>query len=163
MYLADFARLFSENFSAKSHSSKKYVSFFLKYKTYGISFLLNLNLKNRTRNLIQWGWIKLTNGLWDSFIQRDPKKCGHDYKLNKGVFVESSAHYRRCHLCGAVSTQFSHPVDKCQHCHKSWAPFYYFDDRLTKVSSDLSLREGSIEQEFPPLQGLTVYWNTGDT
>ncbi|MCB0407820.1 MAG: hypothetical protein KDD34_06415 [Bdellovibrionales bacterium] len=66
-------------------------------------------------------------------------------------------HYRKCHVCGTVNEQ-ANPIIKCSHCHKSLAPFFYFDDKSKVVPSDQLLRPPTIEGEFSPIHGLTVYW-----
>ncbi|MBT4760642.1 MAG: hypothetical protein HOO06_02995 [Bdellovibrionaceae bacterium] len=68
-------------------------------------------------------------------------------------------HYRRCHLCGNVTWgDANSKVNKCYHCDKSLAPFYYFDDRHAPVQGDETLRPKLLPNEFQPLFGITAYW-----
>lgn len=78
-------------------------------------------------------------------------------------------HFRICHTCGEVSEGHGRLLMQCQSCGKHLAPFYYFDE-----SKALGLRpqeKTPYEQqmistlplsEYPPLVGLTAYWETGD-
>ena len=72
--------------------------------------------------------------------------------------MEHPAHYRRCHHCGYLNVKKDVPSTHCSDCHKSLAPFYYFDDRFTIVNGDATLRPPRLEGEYNPIQGLTVYW-----
>ncbi len=74
--------------------------------------------------------------------------------MNKG-----SVHYRRCHVCGNVTWGDGHnKVTQCYHCEKPLAPFYYFDDGISPVFGDETLRPPLINNEFRPLLGFTAYW-----
>ena len=74
--------------------------------------------------------------------------------------MDKPVHVRRCHVCGGVNEVEEGKVEKCSHCHRSLAPFYYFDDRLSLVASDSEVRQELPPQEYIPIQGLTVYWET---
>lgn len=67
-----------------------------------------------------------------------------------------STYFRRCHICSTVTEQDKR-VEQCQRCKKFLAPFYYFDDRKSFISSEnqQKIKEGEIR----PLMGLTVYWS----
>ncbi|MCB0412283.1 MAG: hypothetical protein KDD22_07140 [Bdellovibrionales bacterium] len=67
-------------------------------------------------------------------------------------------HFRRCHVCDHV-TQSDQTIMKCEHCHKSLAPFFYFDEKSITPPSDLQMRPKSLEGEYSPIQGLTAYWD----
>lgn len=72
--------------------------------------------------------------------------------------MEIPTHYRLCHLCGTLNAQNKTPVLYCGGCCKSLSPFYYFDDRFTKIQGENELRAPRTEGEYNPIQGLTVYW-----
>lgn len=74
--------------------------------------------------------------------------------------MEKPLHFRRCHLCGSLVKEEQGKVEKCVTCERSLAPFYYFDDRFTAIQGDNTLRPGSIEGEYAPILGLTVYWES---
>jgi len=71
-----------------------------------------------------------------------------------------SIHFRRCHVCGTVNSCEAEPVINCSDCGKSLAPFYYFDERFIIVASDLNIRSPLLDNEYSPIQGLTVYWES---
>lgn len=69
-------------------------------------------------------------------------------------------HFRRCHLCDGVTENEGVPVDKCGHCGKPMAPFYFFDDHAVAPLSDVELRVDlppKTGQRFP-VRGFTAYW-----
>ncbi len=66
--------------------------------------------------------------------------------------------FRRCHVCGDVSTQ-SGRVEECESCGKPIPPFYYFDDRSTPVATDNAERPTFSKQHVNPILGLTAYWD----
>jgi len=72
--------------------------------------------------------------------------------------MKKPIHYRRCHVCGTLNQQREHKVENCCSCGKYLCPFFYFDDRLISVYCDTALRPLQLVGEFPPLQGLTAYW-----
>ena len=72
--------------------------------------------------------------------------------------MEDSAHWRRCHLCEAVTVSKKDPVEKCVNCGKVFAPFYYFDDCQTAVFEDDGIREPLREGEYRSLRGLSAFW-----
>lgn len=75
--------------------------------------------------------------------------------------MERPGYFRRCHVCGAVTHVNEHKhIPECAHCGKPWAPFQYFDDRLTPILSDKTLRPQMMNGEWLPIQGLTVYWES---
>lgn len=74
--------------------------------------------------------------------------------------MKEPIHYRRCHVCGSVNMKDGDPVDRCSHCNKSLAPFFYFNDRFKVVLGDETLRPPMMEGEYSPIQGLTAYWES---
>ncbi len=91
---------------------------------------------------------------------------------------EASLHFRRCHICGAVSETENALVDKCGHCGKFFAPFVFFDEKAA-LGMDAAEKQDSakddmpsvmsnrlksnewhqrIKSQYPPLWGFTVYW-----
>lgn len=68
-------------------------------------------------------------------------------------------HIRRCHICGGVTESKLDRVSHCQHCGKSLAPFYYFDDTKLMVSSD-KIESQIVVGEYRPVYGLTVFWES---
>jgi hypothetical protein len=74
--------------------------------------------------------------------------------------MEKPTYFRRCHVCGVTNTEDSHGIDHCMNCGKPFARFQYFDDRLSPVQSDLTLRPPFLAGEYIPIHGLTVYWES---
>lgn len=74
--------------------------------------------------------------------------------------MEKPIHFRRCHMCGTVNVRESTRVERCRDCGRSLAPFYYYDERFMAVASDKTLRPPLAENEYSPIQGLTVYWES---
>lgn len=76
-------------------------------------------------------------------------------------------HVRRCHICGRVSERGGEPVERCTHCGKHMAPYYFFDEQCVRVYSDVDPRpsedtlrrrpEGSADTHRP-VRGFTVIW-----
>ncbi len=64
-----------------------------------------------------------------------------------------STYFRRCHVCSTVTEQDKR-VERCHHCQKSLAPFYYFDEKKIGENQQ-KIKEGEIR----PLIGLTAYWS----
>ncbi len=74
--------------------------------------------------------------------------------------AHQSLHFRRCHVCGAV-TERKDPVDRCEHCGKFISPFFYFDEKSITVEDEkgaLAPTQGHVR----PLIGLAAYWSSGD-
>jgi hypothetical protein len=74
--------------------------------------------------------------------------------------MEKPIYFRRCHICGETNTDQNHTIDQCEKCGKPFAKFHYFDDRVSPVQSDITLRPPFLVGEYIPIQGLTVYWET---
>ena len=72
--------------------------------------------------------------------------------------MDNSVHFRRCHVCGALTEVSQSKVERCGSCEKSLAPFYYFDDRFVVIPTDSELREPYHASEYRPIRGLTAYW-----
>jgi len=73
--------------------------------------------------------------------------------------MEKPKYFRRCHVCGTVCLSDEHDhIENCTKCGKGWAKFLYFDDRLTPITSDRTLRAPPLDGQWIPIQGLTVYW-----
>lgn len=65
-------------------------------------------------------------------------------------------HFRRCHVCGAV-TERNERIDQCDHCGKWLVPFFYYDEVLAPPASDDQERPLSEPGEYR-LVGLSVSW-----
>lgn len=85
----------------------------------------------------------------------------------KGLgFMASKVHVRRCHVCGEMCEAEGQLVSQCGQCGKHLAPFYYFDESmamgLKTVEEAASEYKSSAlpHKEYPPLWGLTVYWDS---
>lgn len=74
--------------------------------------------------------------------------------------MAEQTHFRTCHVCGKTSHQEKDPIQKCQHCGKSLAPFFYFDDKYKVILSDTHKRPPVVKGEYLPIHGLTVYWES---
>lgn len=73
--------------------------------------------------------------------------------------MAKSSYFRRCHVCGEMNhIDEIHHIEKCHTCGKSMARFVFFDDRLTPILSDRTLRPAPLINTYIPVQGLTVYW-----
>ena len=72
--------------------------------------------------------------------------------------MSDTVHFRRCHVCGCLSSVREGKVEQCQHCERVLAPFFYFDDRFTVVYGDERIRPQNLENEYVPILGLTVHW-----
>src|SRR5687768_13454482 len=88
-----------------------------------------------------------------------------------------SLHFRRCHVCGAV-TERKDKIERCGGCGKSISPFFYFDEKTILVGETggvLNLGQGSAKSarqegkgngnkgdklsgEVRPVIGLSAYW-----
>lgn len=66
---------------------------------------------------------------------------------------------RKCHVCGHVN-QSDVDVDRCGHCRKALAPFFYFDAKKVLPLSDYQIRPVPFAGEYLPIRGLTVYWES---
>lgn len=74
--------------------------------------------------------------------------------------MEKITHFRRCHVCGAVTEQ-KQKIDRCQSCGKAIVPFLYYDDSLVGPLSETQSREQlELKQlgTIRPIRGLTAYW-----
>tara|TARA_B100001121_G_C18436307_1_gene501624 strand:- start:248 stop:634 length:387 start_codon:yes stop_codon:yes gene_type:complete len=81
--------------------------------------------------------------------------CGQGEKVKK---VEA---FRRCHVCGKTSEvkgNMQMSLDRCLHCKKAFAPFYYYDDFSKPIFSEGLERPPLMIGEWPAIQGLTAYW-----
>lgn len=76
--------------------------------------------------------------------------------------MNSSIHIRRCHLCGAISEAPGQLVTSCQGCGKALAPFYFFDESKALGLAVSTFSESTVlpRKEYPPVWGLTVYWES---
>lgn len=80
--------------------------------------------------------------------------------------METMTHFRLCHRCGTVSSADGALVTTCQCCGKHLAPFYFFDESRalglnpSKFNSDLQASTKLPHKEYPPVKGLTVYWES---
>ena len=78
-------------------------------------------------------------------------------------------HYRACHICGHINESTDCLVGDCTACGKHLAPFYYFDESRamglapqTRSSYEEKMRSVLPHREYPPVYGLTAYWETGE-
>ena len=79
--------------------------------------------------------------------------------------VDDTIHVRRCHKCGGVTEKAGASVDRCEHCGKPIAPFYFFDDFQVEAFADNGLRPGreftqpgQAATERCPLLGFSAIW-----
>ena len=72
--------------------------------------------------------------------------------------MSKSIHVRRCHVCGEISEKEHKHVDRCEHCGKPMAPFFYFDETTTIAPSDDDLLPQVKDNEYWPIWGLTAIW-----
>lgn len=82
--------------------------------------------------------------------------------------MSNKTHYRLCHICGTANSAYGQLVKVCETCGKHLAPFYFFDEsRAMGIDNSnfcSSVREASAtllpHSEYPPVTGLTVYWES---
>lgn len=75
-------------------------------------------------------------------------------------------HFRRCHLCLTVNNGDEQLVDRCTSCGKYLRTFLFFDEKqalgleksLLDAQEPSSSRSSLLKMHYPPVQGLTVYW-----
>lgn len=74
-------------------------------------------------------------------------------------------HFRVCQCCGEVNEAVGQLVTKCHSCGKHLAPFYYFDESKAmglqpdiKSSSEKRMISRLPHSQYPPVFGLTAYW-----
>ncbi len=67
--------------------------------------------------------------------------------------------FRRCHVCNELSFQKSKEDDleQCEHCHKIFIPFLFFNDEETPVLWDNEPRP-EAQESYLPIRGFTSYW-----
>lgn len=75
-------------------------------------------------------------------------------------------------MCGAVNCAADDLVTSCEECGKHLAPFYFFDESramglknsnfYSNASSSAKESSSSLlpHREYPPILGLTVYWES---
>ena len=74
-------------------------------------------------------------------------------------------HLRRCHLCGEISECAGQLVSHCSQCGKHLPAYYYFDELVamgikTLEESESEYRSSALPlKEYPPLTGISVYWD----
>lgn len=82
-----------------------------------------------------------------------------------GELMGQRVHVRRCHVCGALMEKEGALVEQCTDCGKHLAPFYYFNERLamklvTEAEASRSYKSTALPRaEYPPIWGLTAYWD----
>lgn len=82
--------------------------------------------------------------------------------------MASSTHYRVCHRCHTVNSADGRLVMTCECCGKHLAPFYFFDESraMGLQTTDLfnsvkAATESKLPlKEYPPIVGLTAYWES---
>lgn len=67
-------------------------------------------------------------------------------------------HIRRCHCCNGVTESDGKDVKACDHCGKSMAPFYFFNDDQVEPHTDHDLRPLRPSGKVVPVLGFTAYW-----
>jgi hypothetical protein len=79
--------------------------------------------------------------------------------------MSQKIHYRRCHVCGELNEAPGQLVHRCDHCGKTLAPFFYFDESkvMGLVTETRKEAESRLPlREYPPLWGLTAYWENAN-
>lgn len=76
----------------------------------------------------------------------------NDAKQVKSVF------FRRCHVCDVVTEKEGEMVNRCGHCGKAMAPFYFFEDEKVQPLSEHDFRPPRQSGGRFPVRGLTAYW-----
>lgn len=65
--------------------------------------------------------------------------------------------FRLCHCCNQISSQVR-TIDKCRHCDKSFAKFFFFDEHSVAVYSDSQARPQLLAGRMEPIRGLSAVW-----
>ena len=66
--------------------------------------------------------------------------------------------FRKCHLCGTV-TESLQEIQRCPHCHHSFAPLNYFQKVHSKDGSTRDLYESSQQlMDDDMIKGITCLW-----
>ncbi len=82
--------------------------------------------------------------------------------LRKEVRLGIKIHFRRCHVCGATNECIGELVTECHSCHKRLLPFLYYDERaamgVSHSGSQIKFKTRLPHQSYPPLQGLSSFW-----
>lgn len=90
------------------------------------------------------------------------KTVGHlqskEARLNRKKSLATCVHIRRCHVCGGITESDGEVVNKCCHCGKSMAPFYFFNEAETPPATDCELRHPPVPGDRSPVRGLTAIW-----
>lgn len=71
--------------------------------------------------------------------------------------VKRLIHFRRCHVCGAVTEQVE-KIERCGDCGKSIVPFLYFDEERIRVAADSLAQPKNKDGEWIPVVGLGACW-----
>ncbi len=75
--------------------------------------------------------------------------------------MANKPHYlRRCHLCGHITENSEDRVDKCEHCGKHMAKYYYYDEQSAPIFADNLLRPPYLKNEYQALLGISVVWDS---
>lgn len=69
-----------------------------------------------------------------------------------------STHFRRCHICGEVTEKIGATVNRCGHCGKTMAPFYFFEEERVQPLSEHEFRPPRQDGGRFPVRGLTAFW-----
>jgi hypothetical protein len=81
--------------------------------------------------------------------------------VKEGVWIMKSKgrlHIRRCHICEGVTESDEGIVDRCEHCGKNMAPFFFFDEKKVEPQDEAEIRTPWYGVDRKPIQGLTAYW-----
>lgn len=79
--------------------------------------------------------------------------------------MSQKVHFRRCHVCGELNEAADDLVRHCHQCGKTLAPFFYFDESKVMglaVQSQKAQETKLPLREYPPLWGLTAYWENAN-
>jgi hypothetical protein len=89
--------------------------------------------------------------------------------MGRKEFVAAKVHVRRCHVCGEVNEAENSLVSECKFCGKHLPSFSFFDESLamglkTPEQAASEYKSSALPlREYPPLTGVTVYWDTDDS
>ena len=75
--------------------------------------------------------------------------------------MNNGNYYRRCHKCDGVieANECTKHVTECVFCNFPLAPFCFFDEKYSPVSSENHLRPVLSQEDYNPLQGLSAFWD----
>lgn len=82
---------------------------------------------------------------------------------NEVAMIEAvkSENIRRCHVCNNVTIKEDGRVEKCDHCHKNFAPYFFCPEFVADLSATKDVMvsyQKNNETTYPPIYGISLSW-----